>query len=152
MAKGSAKIWLRGLRSVERGIEAADLRQVGKGSARARMAARLCGWCSGASGSNCRNSLDDLFIQPHRAGIEQPAVDHAMTGGDDVDVGFVVLQPVDQEAHPLRVAEAVGRPLLLAEDDAALVLADEAGGPSPSICPLPSSSGSPHRPAGRPHT
>ena len=112
---------------MEGGIEAGDLRQVGKllgeradGGEVVRLVQR-----------RQRLELPQLArctccVQPHRPGVEQAAVDHPVAGGDDVDVGLVALQPVDQEAHrrPHGRASSAGQSLL-ADHLAVLVLADE---------------------------
>ena len=52
-----------GVRAVKRGVEARDLRQLG-GAPQRRIGARLCGWCSGASGTNFSSTR-------HHAGIDR---------------------------------------------------------------------------------
>ena len=56
-----------GLRAVERGVEAGDLRQLRqRARAATRIGARLCGWCSGASGTQLLERREHVGVDPHR--------------------------------------------------------------------------------------
>ena len=70
---------------MERGVEAGDLRQPGPALEQERIGARLCGWCSGASGTNFLELGDDTGVDAHRLRILQPAVDDAVADRREFD-------------------------------------------------------------------
>ena len=129
---------------MEGGIEAGDLWKIGKLPGDGADGGEIVRLVQRRQWLELHQFGQHSLVEQDRAGIEQAAVDHPVAGGDDMDIVFVALQPLDQEAHPGRMVErsASGQPVL-AQNLAVLVLADEVRRvPSPSIWPLPSSTGS----------
>ena len=69
----------RGLVAMERGVEAGDLRQLrDRASSRSRIGARLCGWCSGASGTYFSSASTTAAVDARRPRVLEPAVHDPM--------------------------------------------------------------------------
>ena len=94
----------------------------------ARIGARLCGWCSGASGTYFSSAGDDGRIQAHGLRVFEPAVHDAMADTDEAMVGEGGAHEGDQVIERAFVAElGAFTPRLFIQHGPSRILGDEAG-------------------------
>ena len=69
----------------------------GRNSTSARIAAMLCGWCSGASGTSASSRRLAPWHRCAPARVTHAAVNDAMPGCDEIGIPHVRLQPIEEE-------------------------------------------------------
>jgi hypothetical protein len=92
------------------------------------MASTSNGWCEGSTVSSFSMLRDHRFVDQHRLGVSEAAVQDTVTDGRDLEVPLVGLEPSDDELErALRIERIWLLPITGVHRLARGVLHDEAG-------------------------